>query len=342
MSDYENPWTCAILEDIPMGIAPQHVHQLHHSILLEYGEQMSLYEDMIKIYGELPYLMVRFGRLQMIGGASTLAVRTLRKVLKALSDIGVGDDQLQQFILDCHLSAEQESVQMSQIASLTMFDQVWKMTRTHSFPQIPFTPSTADMIKSRWQELTPQGSTFFEKYLRSLCVETNHIEGTFLLAQQCTQDLMHCGIAEATISYLPQSKIKDPKMIKNILNDTLAAYHKMRPFVQDPEGLSLEVLCEIHLSLMKTCQYSKEGAYIPGGKTRQETRKTVIVRGGTSGDIQCCPFEQVDAEIKYICQMAKQLIQNWKNPFAVASWLHLVLVRCHPFEVTMVYHAETG
>ncbi|KNZ73924.1 Adenosine monophosphate-protein transferase FICD [Termitomyces sp. J132] len=179
------------------------------------------------------------------------------------------------------------------------------MTRTHSFPQIPFTPSTADMIKSRWQELTPQGSTFFEKYLRSLCVETNHIEGTFLLAQQCTQDLMHCGIAEATISYLPQSKIKDPKMIKNILNDTLAAYHKMRPFVQDPEGLSLEVLCEIHLSLMKTCQYSKEGAYIPGGKTRQETRKTVIVRGGTSGDIQCCPFEQVDAEIKYICQMAK-------------------------------------
>ncbi|KAF8959837.1 hypothetical protein BDZ97DRAFT_2041742 [Flammula alnicola] len=72
---------------------------------------------------------------------------------------------------------------------------------------------------------------------------------------------------------------------------------------------------------MKTCRFS-DLHYIPGGKSRTETRKT----------IECCPFPEVDEELDYICKMAKQWIKSWQNPFATASWIHLVLVRCHPFE----------
>lgn len=102
---------------------------------------------------------------------------------------------------------------------------------------------------------------------------------------------------------------------------------------------------------MKTCRFSGEH-YVAAGKTRTETRKTAVVTGAYS--IECCPFPEVDTELAYICRMAKvraffpmcvrlylppmacglqQWIKSWKNPFATASWMHLVLVRCHPFEV---------
>ncbi|KAF8072092.1 fido domain-containing protein [Lyophyllum atratum] len=80
---------------------------------------------------------------------------------------------------------------------------------------------------------------------------------------------------------------------------------------------------------MKNCRFS-DLHYTPAGKTRTETKKTVAVAGTYM--IECCPFPEVDAEVEYICRMAKQWIKSWRNPFATASWMHLVLVRCHPFE----------
>ena len=53
---------------------------------------------------------------------------------------------------------------------------------------------------------------------------------------------------------------------------------------------------------MKNCRYS-DLHYIPAGKTRTETWKTVIVAG--SYKVECCPFPDVDGELEYICKMAK-------------------------------------
>ncbi|EDR04551.1 uncharacterized protein LACBIDRAFT_295034 [Laccaria bicolor S238N-H82] len=80
---------------------------------------------------------------------------------------------------------------------------------------------------------------------------------------------------------------------------------------------------------MKTCQFA-DFRLTPGGKTRTETKKTVVVAGAYV--IQCCPFSEVDTEIDYICRMSRQWIKTWRNPFATASWIHLTLVRCHPFD----------
>ncbi|KAI0319598.1 fido domain-containing protein [Amylostereum chailletii] len=81
---------------------------------------------------------------------------------------------------------------------------------------------------------------------------------------------------------------------------------------------------------MKTCRFTDELHYVSAGKTRTETRKTVIITGVY--DVQCCPFPEVDHELEYICMMAKQWIKSWKNPFATASWFHLILATCHPFD----------
>ncbi|KAK0243375.1 fido domain-containing protein [Armillaria nabsnona] len=69
--------------------------------------------------------------------------------------------------------------------------------------------------------------------------------------------------------------------------------------------------------------------YIPPGQTRTSTKKTVVTAGNYK--IQCCPFPEVDNKLDYICKMAKQHIENWRNPFATASWIHLLLARCHLF-----------
>lgn len=53
---------------------------------------------------------------------------------------------------------------------------------------------------------------------------------------------------------------------------------------------------------MNTDQFSSTH-YTPTGKTRAETRKTVIVAG--TYNIECYPFPDVDIEIEYICKMAK-------------------------------------
>ncbi|KAF8056565.1 fido domain-containing protein [Lyophyllum atratum] len=81
---------------------------------------------------------------------------------------------------------------------------------------------------------------------------------------------------------------------------------------------------------MKTDRFSNNVLRIVAGKTRTFTQKTVVVGG--SYLIECCPFPQVDEEMDYILRMAKQWIANFRNPFATASWIHLALAKCHPFE----------
>lgn len=125
----------------------------------------------------------------------------------------------------------------------------------------------------------------------------------------------------------PQSRIHNALMIRSILNDTLAAYELLPAVVADPSKLTPDLIRDVHARLMKTNSFGE--TYIPPGQTRTLTKKTVVIAGNYK--IQCCPFPDVDNELDYICKMAKQYIKNWCNPFATASWIHLLLARCHPF-----------
>lgn len=109
---------------------------------------------------------------------------------------------------------------------------------------MPQLPQEAQEIKSRWQELTPKGSGFFDAYIRKLSIETNHVESEFLLTEkvrlslskpyslrliitfisQSTQELIRRGISEDVVIFLPESSLKDPFKIKSILDDNLAVF----------------------------------------------------------------------------------------------------------------------
>ena len=75
------------------------------------------------------------------------------------------------------------------------------------------------------------------------------------------------------------------------------AYSLVSELCENVDNLNKDMVCRIHSSLTKTCQFSGQ-YYIPAGKTRTETRKTVIVAG--SYNIESCPFPEVDAELEYI------------------------------------------
>jgi len=105
------------------------------------------------------------------------------------------------------------------------------------------------------------------------------------------------------VNYLPESALQDPDQIKSILNDRLSAYDLLDGLVKNPERLNKDMICSIHARLMKTCRFNDPVHYVAAGKTRTETRKTVIIRGTVK--IECCPFPDVDAVIEYVCRMAK-------------------------------------
>ncbi|KAF8175103.1 fido domain-containing protein [Pholiota molesta] len=210
-----------------------------------------------------------------------------------------------------------------------VYYQIWKPTKQHVFPTtVPHLPLGHQEAKDQWTTLTSSGSTFYQQYLRKVAIETNHVESTFLVTGESMRDVIQRGIADAEISTCRESALHDTSTIRNILHDTIAAYELLLPLADDPASLDKSALCRIHAALMKTCRFVD--TYTPLGMTRSATRKTVFVAG--TYNIQCCPFNQVDAELDRICNLAKQWSRTWRNPFATASWLHLVLVRCHPFE----------
>ncbi|KAJ7591411.1 hypothetical protein C8J56DRAFT_1024952 [Mycena floridula] len=79
-------------------------------------------------------------------------------------------------------------------------------------------------IKETWTLLFPQGSALLRRYLNDLAIETNHIEGIFLLTVEATKDLIRRGIDEGAVQTLPKSRRHDKNAIKQILNDTLGVH----------------------------------------------------------------------------------------------------------------------
>lgn len=184
---------------------------------------------------------------------------------------------------------------------------MWKSTKDHRFPlQAPIPPSGHDQVKEEWKQMSLEGSSLFTKYLSQLAIETNHLEGTFLITVGSAQDLIQRGIADGIVDTQPQSCIHDASMIKSILNDILEAYQLLSAVVADPSKLTPGLACDVHARLMETSRFGE--THIPPGQTRTSTKKTVVIAGNYK--IQCCPFPEVDNELDYICKMAKQYIEN--------------------------------
>ncbi|KAG2002928.1 hypothetical protein CC2G_003573 [Coprinopsis cinerea AmutBmut pab1-1] len=325
------------LLEIPLDVSPEHRQRLQH---LDNGEgprslqaKFSFYELMIETYHDpkvQPYLIVRLALLAHRMGSRCIALNLCREAQSLLLSAGVEDPGLDLYIEKLNAMVEEGIQRALEQARQRFYYQTWKDTRSHRFPTaLPFAPPEADEIRTRWQDLAPPDSEFRAAYLRKLAIETNHVESVFSLTDESVRDIVRRGIADGVVEWTEHSCVQDVSQIRAILEDTFAAYEMLTPFIAEPAHLNKQAICDVHRRLMQTAGYL-ESSYIPPGRTRTETRKTVLLSGAYS--IEFCPFEEVDAEVEYICRMAKQWIKSWRNPFATSSWMHLILGRCHPFD----------
>ncbi|PPQ65314.1 hypothetical protein CVT24_011441 [Panaeolus cyanescens] len=300
-------YASSILQEIPNVVSEEDRERLLTVSRLDVRLRVALYQEMIGRYSDAhPYFLVRLAKLFVYLKWQSLALDLFRKAQNRLSQLGIRDDEFNIFVDKFGAKVDSEVNEKLVKARDSSYYRRWKPTREHIFPtHLPQLPSGSEEIRKKWKEMTPLGieSPFFGAYLRKLAIETILVESVFLLTQESAHDLIGRGFDNGKIMCNPDSELKDTSTIRLILKDTLVAFEMLLSLI-DKDGnlidINKDAICRIHARLMKTCQFNVPGNChgIPSGKTRTETRKTVIVAGITY-KVECCPFPDVDAELDY-------------------------------------------
>ncbi|TCD68634.1 hypothetical protein EIP91_010289 [Steccherinum ochraceum] len=285
------------------------------------------YEKMHALYPQLPYFTARLGDLFRYMGSEALAVVFYTKAKDDLYELGDDDDVLNNLVLELGMQAL--TVATSFVAG--PYHQTWRATALHDFPSILPLPDGHEDFRREWLAIRRSDPEMVQMYTRKLVIDSNYLEGIFRLTDESVNDIIRKGVAEGRADCESVSSITDPVKAKAILNDMLSVYDVIFEIADKQRPIHKDLLCKLHRQFMDTCRFVADNCYVASGITRSETLRTSIIRG--EYPIQLCPYADVDKELVYICNYTNANMQlKWKNPFAAASWLHLVLVRCHPFE----------
>ncbi|KAF4618594.1 hypothetical protein D9613_009663 [Agrocybe pediades] len=320
-----------LLNEIPDVVSASDRARLKDVNALSPMECVKLLQEMIDTYSDShPYFLVQLAHSLIQVGSGMISVDFYRKAQHILAGMNIVDSELDRKILKYYNIYERSTRDALTSSEKSTFTQDWKCTREHKFPvTFPILPADAKYIKEQWATRDDPGSTLGSAYMNKLAVDTSQVESVFHLTDESALDIIKNGISAGKIDTLPDSALRDSGTIKEMMKDTLAAYDLLLPIVADPEKLTPTAICNIHARVMNTCRYIGKH-YTPPGRTRTETQKTVVIMGAYT--VRCCPFPEVDKELEYICRMAKQWIRTWRNPFATASWIHLIIANCHPFD----------
>ncbi|KAH8092529.1 fido domain-containing protein [Cristinia sonorae] len=313
----------------------------HRTEMIQHGNEGTLpqlvkrYERMHELYPQLPYFTARLGDLFRYMGAESLAVFYYRQAKDDLYELGDDDEVLDNLVLELGMQAYNQAVHDANTARLAgPYSEPWKPTALHEFPSgLPF-PHGHEELLAKWTKSKNSDSVLSERYLRRTAIDSNQLESIFLLTKESSDDLTLSGLGDAIpVHCQPLSSITESPKIKQILKDMLDTYEVVFNIAENQKPISPDFVTQIHKGFMDTCRFIGETCYVTTGITRAETLKTVVIRGERDHPIQLCPYGDVTKELNYICNaMNINMPLKWKNPFAAASWIYLVLIRCHPFE----------
>ncbi|VDB84612.1 unnamed protein product [Peniophora sp. CBMAI 1063] len=292
-------------------------------------DRMIFWERLMERHGRHPYLLVRYALpLQLRCPGQALALLEEAQAESALRDVAISPEFVAS-VGDFRRRIE-GSVQARETIPDHAFSQPWVPVIRLPLPTDDLLCTGHARVQSDWTHCCPKQSERFQRYLRSVAIETNHIEGTFLLRPESARCIIRDGVSTGRVNVAPRSVIRDRKTIATILNDTLSAYDLLYDVIEDPSKFTPEIVCAAHRRVMLTARF--EGRYVPAGVTRSITRDMVGINSGEDGFIQCCPHEEVDQELSTICELTRGYLRSGRmGPFALSTWLHLALARCHPF-----------
>lgn len=319
-----------ILEKTSDFLTPEDVAKAPTTNTIE--ANVRYFEAMNARYQNHPYFTAQLAVRMEVLGATAIVAKFLRQTKVSLGRLGIKDEILDASVEKYTDEAHTRS-QAQYLESLALpFFHRWEQSREHKFP-LNHSPTGHEQVKETWASLTTENPDRWRQYLYHTAVDTNHVESTFFISDNSIRDIVRRGIDAAYIVPLPTSPLGDPEVIRQIIKVTVSAYDILFEVVRDPQQLNRQKICDAQRRLMDTCRFQdlSDGVYIAPGETRTTTGGTVIIGGPAM--IQFCPYPSVNDEVDYICHMTKQYLQtSLQNPFALASWLHYLLVNCHPFD----------
>ncbi|KDR84240.1 hypothetical protein GALMADRAFT_703564 [Galerina marginata CBS 339.88] len=114
-----------------------------------------------------------------------------------LSRKGVFEKQLDTALQALTAEVDKEANDVLAKSRQLTYYQKWKPAKDHKFPtNLPHLPEGSEEILAQWQNLSPKASA---AYLTKLAIESNRIEGAFLLAEESAEDLIRRGITEGAM-----------------------------------------------------------------------------------------------------------------------------------------------
>ncbi|KAF8194652.1 fido domain-containing protein [Pholiota molesta] len=338
-------------EKLPLDVlGPELTSQLRNSLTVNADGRASaasarLWESLLEKH-RLPYLLLIVADMRSKLDSKVTALPLYEELHAMLPDLRL-DFWLSHFgpyLLD---QAERQLMRYKNDPLLGFTpSQRWRPTAEKDpFPYCKLQRAQINAIRDRWANIeSKQG--IMAKLQNMHCLETNFIEGTFLLDEDTGGVLVQCGFYDQEkLIDLPNpvgGAVRDISDALSILQDTHEALNEIVAFVKpDAPNLTVEIVCRLHAKLMRTSRvlyahtgYGPRLSYLNIGTTRQASRVNVTATSPLGIKIQFCPYDEVDEELETFCERFNELIgqTDSMDPFASAAWISHVFVTIHPFE----------
>lgn len=292
--------------------------------VFDYSIKIPVYEELAERYAH-PFFYAQAGCMLGALEARSLMIRRLQQAQISLRRMHLSDAYLDSLLDMLPLRREDVARRTLSQAKTIRFHQPWRPATLHRFPsETVLAHSQLDALRLSWASLDGASRA---RYIRRMLIESLQIEDVFALAD--IRGLVHLGFEYGDIKPTPRSRLQSILDIRNILNDSWKTYVMLEDLAVHWRSLDRTSICALHARLMHSCRFSG-GRHITIGETRSFTFTTVVVGG--QFPIEMCPFHLVDAELQTVCDLIKCRLAHLTNPLACASWAHLLLARCHPFE----------
>ncbi|KAF8194657.1 fido domain-containing protein [Pholiota molesta] len=335
--------------ELPLDVlGPQLTLELRNSLSVDPSNVLAcaasarLWESLLKQH-RLPYLLLRVADMRATLNSNVTAL-ILYEELQGILRNPLLYHWIARYRASVLNTAELQLNQYKHDPSMGFTpSQRWRPTAGHDpFPYFRLQRAEIDMVRAQWKNLGHQ-QHIMSKFLNLHCVETNDIEGLVHFNLSASTVLVQLGFYNQVepVDGMIRGVVRDRASALSLLQDTHEALDLIFAFLRpNPPYLSIEVICDIHATLMKTCQVLPRQtsmglgfSHTNTGITRQTSRVNVTVVQANM-KIQFCPYDEVNAELTAFCERFNQLIYQRADidPFAAAAWISHVFVAIHPFE----------
>ena len=201
-------------------------------------------------------------------------------------------------------------------------------------------PSNLEELQSRWKKLQESGDGA-EQFARFASVESNQLEGVFLLEGDSSKKLARLGLCRNSIEGISRdSRKKEPDRVLSILKNTQHCYKMIKDLIGNDKKFTICFLRYLHRRLLEdnNIEYHAE-------KWDNDCQQNFAVMTplGTFRKVPCfashgdcetrfCPAEQIEAEMEWLVSNLLAVLSDCNlYPYRACAWIQHTLFRIHPF-----------